>query len=132
MTIELNHLIVFSRDKSIGAAFLSETLGLPAPKPSGPFLAVTMDNSVTLDYIDADREIIPQHLAFLVEASEFESIRERVNSGARPYWADPYHRREGQIYEDNEIRGFYFEDPSGHNLEVMTRVLNAISGADRR
>ncbi|MGA3149746.1 MAG: VOC family protein, partial [Acidimicrobiales bacterium] len=30
------------------------------------------------------------------------------------------HRQENRI--NNHGRGFYFEDPSGHNLEVLTRA----------
>ena len=35
------------------------------------------------------------------------------------FWADPGHTREGVI--NGNGRGFYFEDPSGHNMEVLTR-----------
>jgi hypothetical protein len=36
------------------------------------------------------------------------------------HWADPGHTRESVI--NNHGRGFYFEDPSGHNMEVLTRA----------
>jgi catechol 2,3-dioxygenase-like lactoylglutathione lyase family enzyme len=98
MSINLNHTIVHSRDKGESADFLVEILGLPAPTPFGPFLTVQMDNEVTLDFYDADREIAPQHYAFLVSEMEFDEILGRI-------------RR----------RGAYFEDPSGHNLEIITR-----------
>ena len=84
-TIELDHLIVFSQDKRISAGFLTETLGLPAAKPSGPFLAVRLSNAVTLDFFDSDREIVPQHLAFRVQEAELERILWRVQSRAQRF-----------------------------------------------
>ncbi|NPT62140.1 VOC family protein, partial [Paraburkholderia sp. 5N] len=38
-----------------------------------------------------------------------------------PYWADPVHRRPGEINMSDGGRGVYFQDPSGHNLEIITR-----------
>src|SRR4051812_21655268 len=64
MSVQLNHTIVFSRDKRAAAAFLTGILGLPPATLFGPFLAVQMTNDITLDFYDADREIVPQHYAF--------------------------------------------------------------------
>src|SRR5438552_2464704 len=65
MSVELNHTIVFVKDKRASAAFLAGILGLrPAPQWAG-FIPVQMSNGVTLDFADAD-EISGQHYAFLV------------------------------------------------------------------
>jgi len=37
------------------------------------------------------------------------------------YWADPFHERPGAVNTLNGGRGIYFEDPDGHNLELLTR-----------
>ena len=37
------------------------------------------------------------------------------------YYADPGHRQAGQTNTRDHGRGFYFSDPDGHNLEVLTR-----------
>jgi catechol 2,3-dioxygenase-like lactoylglutathione lyase family enzyme len=121
MSVQLNHTIVFSRDKRAAAAFLTEILGLPPATLFGPFLAVQMTNDITLDFYDADREIVPQHYAFLVDERGFEDILERIRQRALPYWAEPFHHRAGEINTDDGGRGVYFEDPSGHNLEIITR-----------
>jgi hypothetical protein len=34
------------------------------------------------------------------------------------YWADPRHEPENEINHNG--RGFYFEDPEGNNMEVLT------------
>lgn len=120
MSIKLNHTIVFSRNKDIAAAFLTDILGLSVAVPSGPFLPVELENEITLDFFDSDREIVPQHYAFLVSEKEFVIILTRIGQRGISYWADPFHRRAGEINTDGRGRSFYFEDPSGHNLEILT------------
>jgi catechol 2,3-dioxygenase-like lactoylglutathione lyase family enzyme len=121
MTVKLNHTIVSARDKRAAAVFLAEILGLPAPVPFGPFLVVQADNDVSLDFLDADGEITPQHYAFLVADTEFEEIFGRIRERKLSYWADPSQHRRGEINTRDGGRGVYFEDPSGHLLEILTR-----------
>ena len=121
MTAKLNHTIVYARDKRASAAFLSEVLGLPAPAPFGPFMGVQAGNEVTLDFMDADGEIASQHYAFLISEAEFDVIFARIRERKLPYWADPAQRRRGKINTRDGGRGVYFEDPSGHLLEILTR-----------
>ena len=78
MSVQLNHTIVFSRDKRAAAAFLTEILGLAPATLFGPFLAVQMTNDITLDFYDADCEIVPQHYAFLVDERGFDDILGRI------------------------------------------------------
>jgi hypothetical protein len=77
--------------------------------------------SGSLDFMNADGEITPQHYAFLVSESEFDKIFGRVHERSLPYWADPAQTRAGEINHHDGGRGFYFEDPNGHFLEVITR-----------
>ena len=55
-----------------------------------------------------------------VTETEFEAIFGRVKAKALPYGSEPYNHTDGQIYTRRGGRGFYFEDPNGHLLEVMT------------
>jgi catechol 2,3-dioxygenase-like lactoylglutathione lyase family enzyme len=80
-----------------------------------------MDNEVTLDFSNADRDIAPQHYAFLVSEMEFDEILGRIRQRGLPFWADPHHHRANEINTTDGGRRAYFEDPSGHNLEIMTR-----------
>ena len=121
MTIKLNHTIVAARDKRRSASFLAELLGLPAPVAFGPFLGVQLGNEVTLDFQDTDEEFQIQHYAFLVSEAEFDQIFGRISSRGLPYWADPSRHLPGQINTRDGGRGVYFEDPSGHLLEILTR-----------
>jgi catechol 2,3-dioxygenase-like lactoylglutathione lyase family enzyme len=120
VAVELNHTIVASRNKRESAEFLAHILGLGAPKPFAHFVTVELANGVSLDFDDAD-DPRPQHYAFLVGDEEFDAIFDRVQSMGVPYYADPGHRRAGEINTRDRGRGFYFNDQNGHSLEVLTR-----------
>ena len=121
MAIDFNHTIIWVRDSEASATFLSEILGLPAPTRYGPFLVVRAANGTNLDFMNADGAITPQHYAFLVSESEFDQIFDRVCERSLPYWADPAQSQADEINHNDGGRGFYFEDPNGHFLEVITR-----------
>ena len=122
MSVQLNHTIVWCRDKQISSTFLVDILGLPSPAPFGPMLVVQLDNGVSLDYYDEDGEIASQHYAFLIGEDDFEPIFARLQSRGLPYWADPGKLRPNEI---NRLDGgcrVYFDDPDGHLLEIFTRA----------
>ena len=122
MTIKLNHTIVHSLDQRAAAEFFSGVFGLPAPVPFGPFLGVQVGNEVTLDFLDADgMEIQMQHYAFLVSDKEFDEIFARLKARGVQYWADPGRTQQGAINHHFGGRGVYFQDPSGHLLEIITK-----------
>ena len=122
MTIKLNHTIVHSRDPRAAADWFAGVFGLPRPKPFGPFLDVEVGNEVTLAFLSAgEMEIQIQHYAFLVSEPEFDQIFGRVKQRGLKYWADPGQRQEGAINHHFGGRGVYFQDPSGHLLEIITR-----------
>ncbi|MEV5885535.1 VOC family protein [Streptomyces sp. NPDC052020] len=121
MTVQLNHTIVAAHDKEASARFLAGLLGLEVGPPYGPFLPVEIPNGVTLDFLDTDGEITPQHYAFLVSEDDFDVIFARVREAGLTYWADPYRHRPGEINHNDGGRGLYFDDPDGHRLEILTR-----------
>jgi catechol 2,3-dioxygenase-like lactoylglutathione lyase family enzyme len=121
MVAQLNHTIVAARDKHESAKFLSEILGLPAPVPFGHFLVVATGNDVSLDFADSDGDVVPQHYAFLISEEEFDQVFARVQAREIMFWPNPWRGDEGTINHNDGGRGFYFEDPSGHFLEVLTR-----------
>jgi catechol 2,3-dioxygenase-like lactoylglutathione lyase family enzyme len=129
MAIELNHTIVAVRDKRSAATFLTDLLGLPAPTPFGRFLVVTLNNGVSLDFMDTSDDIRPQHYAFLVSETEFDKIFGRIRAQGLQYWADPFHQQPGEINTRDGGRGVYFDDPDGHVLELLTRPYGSGSGS---
>ncbi len=122
MTVKLNHTIVHSRDPAASADFYSAVFALPAPVHFGPFLDIEVGNEVTLAFLSAgDMEVQTQHYAFLVSEAEFDQIFARVKERGLPYWADPAKSHESEINRHDGGRGVYFDDPSGHLLEIITR-----------
>lgn len=121
MSVSLDHTIVASRDPQRAAQFLADILGLEAPRPVSHFMAVELANGVTLDYAES-REVRSQHYAFLLGSDgEFDAVFERVQGAGITYYADPSHDQPGVVNQRNGGRGFYFDDPDGHNMEVFTR-----------
>ena len=122
MPVEFNHTIVAASDARATAQFLASVLGLEVGPPYGRFLPVATSNGVTLDVAETDQDpITPQHYAFLVDDDEFDAIFARIRQAGIDYYADPHHRQRGRINHRDGGRGLYFDDPNGHNLEILTR-----------
>jgi catechol 2,3-dioxygenase-like lactoylglutathione lyase family enzyme len=120
MTITLNHTIVPARDKNAAAQFFARIFGLQV-ESIGHFPAVRVNDTLTFDF-DNREEFESHHYAFHVSDEEFDAIFARVKEAGLEYSSDPMHRNKGQINHRNGGRGFYFYDPDGHNLEVLTRA----------
>jgi catechol 2,3-dioxygenase-like lactoylglutathione lyase family enzyme len=121
MAIQLNHTIVWAKDGRASADFLAGLFDLPSPKHWGHFYMVEVSNDITLDYSDYDGEVQSQHYAFLVSEDEFDQIFGRIQAQGVTHWADPGHHQPGRINTRDGGRGVYFEDPNGHNMEIITR-----------
>jgi catechol 2,3-dioxygenase-like lactoylglutathione lyase family enzyme len=128
MTIRLDHTIVPAKDKLASARFFAEVFGLGVKQ--GHFAQVQINDSLTFDFADEPEPkdgTSPNattgrihHYAFHVSDAEFEAIFDRVKARQLPYGSGPFNRTDGKIYQRRGGRGFYFEDPYGHVLEVMT------------
>jgi catechol 2,3-dioxygenase-like lactoylglutathione lyase family enzyme len=125
MAVEFNHSIVWCRDKAKSSAFMARMLGRAAPVPFHHFLVVALDNGVSLDFMEKEGEVSPQHYAFLVGEEDFDAVIFRLQAEKRTFWADPGRSQPGEINRHFGGRGAYFEDPDGHLLEVITRPYQA-------
>lgn len=120
MPAQFNHTIVHATDREASASFLAEILGVAPPAPYGPFLVVQLDNGVSLDFAAANGPVHRQHYAFLVAEDEFDRIFARIKERGLSYWADPFHTQPGEVNTNDGGRGLYWDDPDGHNLEILT------------
>lgn len=123
MAISFNHTIVAAKDRRQSADYFTDVFGLPPAKEFGPFLAVTINHGVSLDFAQAaaEQDIAPQHYAFLVSEAEFDEIYGRIRERGQQHWADPRGERSGEVNHHDGGRGVYFQDPAGHYLEIITR-----------
>lgn len=120
MALSLNHTIVVTRDRAASARFLTEILGLPPHRSLGHF-AVVQVGETSLDFVETDGPIEQRHFAFLASEAEFDEIFARVRARGLRTWADPFRKQPDRINTYDDGRGFYFDDPNGHLLEVITR-----------
>lgn len=130
MTIRLDHTIVPAKDKGASAAFFADIFGLTVTPGEGHFTQVRINESLTLDFADEPeawggpgfdpRSGRSHHYAFHVTDPEFDAIFARVKARGLPYGSGPFNHTDGKLYTRQGGRGFYFEDPYGHLLEVMT------------
>ena len=130
MTVRLDHTIVPAKDKVASAGFFAEIFDLTVKPGPGHFAQVQVNESLTFDFGDEPepwrgpsfdpRTGQSHHYAFHVSEAEFEAIFSRVKAKGLGYGSGPHHHTDGRIYTRRGGRGFYFEDPYGHLLEVMT------------
>ena len=130
MAIVLDHTIVPAKDKVASAEFFAEIFGLKVKPGQSHFAQVQINDSLTFDFADEPeawggpgfdpRTGKSHHYAFHISEAEFEAIFGRVKAKGLAYGSGPYNHTDGQIYTRRGGRGFYFEDPNGHLLEVMT------------
>ncbi|HUK60940.1 MAG TPA: VOC family protein [Stellaceae bacterium] len=120
MTILLDHTIVPSHDKEKAARFFARIFGLPYEGPRLHFAPVRINDALTLDFDERDA-FEHHHYAFKVSEAEFDAIFGRVKADGVVYGSGPTSLSDMAINERRGGRGFYFRDPDGHVLEVMTR-----------
>jgi catechol 2,3-dioxygenase-like lactoylglutathione lyase family enzyme len=118
MTITLNHTIVPARDKVAAAKFFARIFGLKRGR-AGHFAPVRVNKTLTLLFDDDDR-VESHHYAFHVSEREFDAILKRVKRGKIAYGSAPWSLDDGKLNNWGGGRGFYFRDPDGHVLELMT------------
>jgi catechol 2,3-dioxygenase-like lactoylglutathione lyase family enzyme len=120
MTITLNHTIVPSRDKEAAARFFAELFGLSFKGGDGHFAPVKVNDALTLLFDDDVETFESHHYAFHVGEPEFDAVLKRVKAAGLPFGSAPWSLADGKLNDWNGGRGFYFQDPDGHVLELMT------------
>lgn len=119
MPIVLDHTIVPARDEVEAAYFLADLLGLSVDESNGPFAAVKVNETLTLDFDKAD-DFESHHLAFLVPEALFHSVLSKVKSKGIPFGSGPEAGFDAMTYSREGREGFYFSDPNGHVYELIT------------
>jgi catechol 2,3-dioxygenase-like lactoylglutathione lyase family enzyme len=121
MAVELNHTIIWCSDNQASSRFLAGILGLPDPEPFLHFMVVDLANDVSVDFMEKEGKVAPQHYAFLTSEEEFDAAFARIEDAGIDYWADPARSKPGEINRHFGGRGVYFEDPDGHLMEIITK-----------
>ena len=119
--MDLNHTIVPAQDKVASAQFFAKMFGLRYNGAAGHFAPVRVNDTLTMDFDDRDG-FESHHYAFHVSDEEFEGIFDRVKSEGIPYGSGPFAQDNMEVNDRRGGRGFYFKDPDGHSMEVLTRL----------
>jgi catechol 2,3-dioxygenase-like lactoylglutathione lyase family enzyme len=119
MTIVLDHTIVPARDKEASARFFAHIFGLDYEGTASHFAPMRVNESLVLDFDTRDIFDI-HHYAFKVNDPEFDAIFRRVKDDGLAYGSGPFVPDNMAINHNGGGRRFYFKDPNGHLLEVLT------------
>ncbi|MPZ47963.1 MAG: VOC family protein [Dehalococcoidia bacterium] len=121
MPLYLDHTIVPAHDKEASARLLARIFGLEYNGLWGHFAPVKINDTLTLDF-DNRESFESHHYAFLAGEEEFDVILGRVQGEGLSFGSDPFDQDNGKINHHHGGRGFYFHDPNGHSLEVITHT----------
>jgi hypothetical protein len=121
MTIHLDHFIVPTHDKTASARLLGELLGVPwGAAAAGPFCAVYLNDGLTLDFIDTDEEFPISHYCFRVTDQDFDAILARIQAAGIPFRSTVRGPVDRQADTQFGGRGIYWNQPDGHQWEMLT------------
>lgn len=121
MSITFNHTIIATTDPASTASFYIEVLEAAHAPSWGPFVNISLDGGVMLQFASPPIEYHPQHYAFLVDDALFDRAYARLLERKIEHWADPQRTRAGETNTEHNGRGVYFLDPGGNYLELLTR-----------
>lgn len=121
MPVHLDHTLVPAHDKEASATWFAEIMGLEYKGPWGRFAPVQIDEYLSLDF-NTSEDFQTSHYAFIVSDPEFDDIFERIQDKKVVYGSGPRDNEDMQINHRHQGRGFYFKDPNGHLLEVITHT----------
>jgi catechol 2,3-dioxygenase-like lactoylglutathione lyase family enzyme len=119
MPIVLDHTIVPAHDNEASARFFARIFGLKYEGRASHFAPVRVNDTLTLDF-DNSENFQSHHLAFKVSDPEFDAIFQRIKDEGIAYGSGPWSPEDMTINHRGGGRGFYFKDPNGHLLEVLT------------
>jgi len=119
MPIVLDHTIVPARDNAAAARFFARVFGLQYEGRMSHFAPVRVNETLVLDF-DTSANFESHHYAFKVGDAEFDAIFGRIKDEGIAYGSGPRTPADMTINHRGGGRGFYFKDPDGHLLEVLT------------
>lgn len=121
MSIELDHVIVSAKNQQAAAKLLAELLGVPwAEAGIGPFSPVYVNDGLTLDFINDEEPFPVEHFCFRVTDAEFEAILGRIRAAGITYRSAVRGPEDMQINAQYGGKMVYWNEPEGHQWEMLT------------
>lgn len=121
MAIELDHILVPSRDRLASAKLLAHLLGVPwSPTGIGPFSPVYVNDGLTFDFDQWSDPFPLIHYCFRVGEDEFDAILQRIRAAGIAYRSAVHGPVDHQIDIAHGGRIVYWNEPDGHQWEMLT------------
>jgi len=118
MAVALDHMSVPTKDKVGTAEFFGKVFGVQYEGPRRDFAPIKLSDGLTLNF-EQWEECPIHHYAFRVTGEEFEAVLGRLRTNAVVFGSTT-ENQDNEVYDRNGLRGFYFQDPNGHGLEIIT------------
>ncbi len=121
MAVELDHILVPSRDHVASAKLLAHLLVVPwSPTGIGPFAPVYVNDGLSFDF-DQWGEPLPQiHFCFRVGEDEFDAILQRLRAAGIAYRSAVHGPVDHRVDTGHGGRIVYWNEPDGHQWEMLT------------
>lgn len=120
MPVQLDHLLIPSKDREAAAKLLGWILGVPyGPARIGPFSAVYVNAGLTIDFDEWTDAFAKGHYCFRVDASEFPQVLERLVAAGVAYRSLPHGADDHQVNTSLGSPIVYWSEPDGHVWELL-------------
>ncbi|WP_370599869.1 VOC family protein [Pseudomonas nitroreducens] len=121
MSVELDHLLVPAADKLAAARQIAELLDVPwAREGVGPFVPVFVNSGLTLDFDQWEEPFPRLHFCFRVSEAEFDAILARLRDAGIAWRSRVHGPVDHQVDTENGGRILYWNEPDGHQWEILT------------
>ena len=117
MAVELDHAIVPSRHPAESARLLGVRWSASG---IGPFSPVYVNDGLTLDFIGTDEEFPVYHFCFRVDEARFDAILARLRERSIAFRSNVRGPVDHRINTDYGGRMVYWNEPDGHQWEMLT------------
>lgn len=122
MAIDLDHLMIPSRDRQAAAKLLADILGVEwEPARAGPFTAVHVNPGLTIDFDEWQEELPKGHYCFRVSEQDFEEILQRIKHAGIPFRSLPNGPDNNEVNTSLGGKIVYWSQPDGHVWEMLTK-----------
>jgi hypothetical protein len=121
MSIQLDHLIVPSRERRAAAELLATILDVPWSETGvGPFCPVYVNAELTLDFDQVEGDLPAFHYCFRMSEADFEKLVARLPRLGIAYRSLPHGPVDMQVNTRHGGRIVYWSQPDGHVWEALT------------
>ena len=129
MAVQLDHLLVFSKNREAAAKLLAQILGVTyGPAAIGPFTAVHVNDDLTIDFDEWTEDFPKGHYCFRVTEPEFQQILGRLVALGVPYRSLPHGAEDHKVNTSLGSPIVYWSQPDGHVWELLIQSYARASG----